>query len=325
MFLYFGIFSVSLSLAVSQTYNIPHLQLDDQTEVTRPHQTLFLGDVMLGRLVGVKIAQSFDPFEKTRSEFEKYDELIINLEGPITKERSCQKKAYSFQFHPDVSILLKEAHITAASLANNHTNDCYQKGYDDTLKHLSSSGIQGFGQSGGVHNASYTYKTPMGTTTIVGIDNTLHTTSLSDILGKITWADENSAFVVVFVHWGDEYEQYPSRAQRDLAYKYVDNGADVIIGHHPHVIQPMESYKNSVIFYSLGNFVFDQFGDKRNRGYGVAMTMSEKEMLFEVKPYVLEGTQPQFLSEEDKVFRGMCRFVLGDYEEQSCSYSYDAF
>ena len=94
------------------------------------------------------------------------------------------------------------------------------------------------------------------------------------------------------IHWGFEYDTKPSSRQREIAHKLVDSGADVVIGHHPHVVQPIEIYKGKAIFYSLGNFIFDQNTKETKRGFGVGTVYRDGRMEYYLFPYTIKSFQP---------------------------------
>jgi poly-gamma-glutamate capsule biosynthesis protein CapA/YwtB (metallophosphatase superfamily) len=99
-------------------------------------------------------------------------------------------------------------------------------------------------------------------------------------------------YVIVYLHWGVEYQQTPTRKQRRDAYLLIDAGADAIIGHHPHVIQKEETYKNKPIFYSLGNFIFDQNGPETKRGLLLQLTFSPKGIQYLKHPIEINRCKP---------------------------------
>ena len=108
------------------------------------------------------------------------------------------------------------------------------------------------------------------------------------------------AFLIVSIHWGEEYQLKNSISQQRLAHKMIDAGADLIIGHHPHVVQNIEIYKERLIFYSLGNFIFDQYFSKQTQqGLAVGVEVHPKEFVFRLFPIQSKLSQP-FLMEQAK-------------------------
>jgi len=261
---------------------------------------LNFGDTMLGREVERKIIKNGgDPFEKIKGAEGNFlkgvDFIAVNLEGPITENTQCQKKAYSFRFLPKTAKLLFESKINIVSLANNHSFDCGKKGMSDTKENLADFGIDYFG--GNKLSDSYVIKEAGGKKiAFVGIDDTLRKININDFYNLIENLKRKNDYLVVNIHWGYEYNKLQSKSQTEIAHKLVDSGADIIIGHHPHVIQPMEIYKNKAIFYSLGNFVFDQIPKETNEGFGVGIILGDNINRFYIFPYEIINFQPTLFS-----------------------------
>ena len=261
---------------------------------------LSFGDTMLGREVERKIIKNGeDPFEKIRGAEGNFlkglDFISVNLEGPITENTQCQKKAYSFRFLPKTAKLLFENKINIANLANNHSFDCGKKGVSDTKENLDYFGIDYFG--GDKLSNSYVIKEVGGKkTAFVGIDDTFRRININNFYQLITDLKKENDYLVVNIHWGYEYNKLPSKRQTEIAHKLIDSGADVVIGHHPHIIQPMEIYKNKAIFYSLGNFVFDQIPKETNEGFGVGIILGDKINKFYLFPYEIINYKPTLFS-----------------------------
>jgi poly-gamma-glutamate synthesis protein (capsule biosynthesis protein) len=124
---------------------------------------------------------------------------------------------------------------------------------------------------------------------------------MEQMAGIISKLAAGSDLVIVEMHWGTEYEHQFSRRQQEIARKLVDNGADIIIGHHPHVVQGMEIYGNKPIFYSLGNFIFDQyFSPDTQEELGVKITWQKNEIAIELIPLFSTGSRLQIMETEKK-------------------------
>jgi poly-gamma-glutamate capsule biosynthesis protein CapA/YwtB (metallophosphatase superfamily) len=231
---------------------------------------LFAGDVMLGRHVGVLIARNGThyPFEKILPETQslKPDLFIANLEGPITMldapdERVSPEQPYSMRFHFDPSVVesLTHAGFTHLSVANNHAFDQGKEGREDTVRYLQQASINTFGFRDGTALGTVSREKIHGhDLVLIGLDTTIVRYDLKELSQELDAFPED-AFVVTFLHWGNEYEHGHSQEQEAFAHILIDHGVDLIIGAHPHVIQDNETYKGKAIFYSLGNFVFDQY------------------------------------------------------------------
>ncbi|MCE9786736.1 CapA family protein [Shewanella chilikensis] len=201
--------------------------------------------------------------------------LVVNLEGPIcTYEQQVLSSAAILFNHPSVLEELEECNVVAACLANNHITDIAD-GVDSTLNHLNSKGILGFGAV--VSKALDVVPKPVtyggfeyvflgfGWEVIQceGYGNKKEGVvplNKSNVITKVCQARSlyPNAKIICNFHWNYELELYPQPAHRELAMLAVDNGADLIIGHHPHIVGGIELYKNVPIVYSLGNWWLPQ-------------------------------------------------------------------
>jgi poly-gamma-glutamate synthesis protein (capsule biosynthesis protein) len=288
---------------------------------------LNFGDAMFGRNVGEKIKKGLDPFlfirgpQNTRLFFQGLDFITLNLEGPITENEKCQKKAYSFRFATTTGQLLKENGIFLVNLANNHSFDCYQTGLNDTKKFLTNSNVSYMG--GGDLEKSYTEKHAGGKKiAFIGIDLSINSNFDLAYLELIKKLKKRNDYVVVNIHWGVEYNKEATKTQKDVGHKIIDAGADAIIGHHPHVIEPLEIYKGKPIFYSLGNFIFDQIGYEENRGIGAGIIFKNSSTTVQIFPYEITNHQPKLLlPEEAERFCGNFLKSLNVSTTTPCSFS----
>ena len=297
-----AVFSDDLSSEDVTSYLFSHFIKGEQKKETGL-SLLNFGDTMLGREVERKIIKNGDsPFEKIRGVEGNFlkgvDFISVNLEGPITETTVCQKKAYSFKFLPKTAKLLFENKINIANLANNHSFDCGRKGLNDTKENLDYFDISHFG--GNELSDSYTIE-KVGNKKIafVGIDDTFRKININDFYNLAEDLKKENDYLVVNIHWGYEYNKLPSKRQTEIAHKLIDSGTDVIIGHHPHIIQPMEIYKNKAIFYSLGNLVFDQIPKETNEGFGIGIILGDTVNKFYIFPYEIINYQPALFSYQE--------------------------
>lgn len=315
---YFYSFLILVGLALLSAYGIYYLNKSDlakefYVEESKPLAAvavadknpneisiLNFGDGMFGRSVGKAIHESgLDPFEFIKNSpediWQKADLIVLNLEGPISDASRCQGKAYSFRFEPDTADLLAKNKIGLVNLSNNHSYDCYSRGLSDTRIFLELAGVGHFGGSNVAE--SYIEKEVKGKVfAFVGIDLTIDNRFNPEYLDLIRGLKDKGDFVIVDIHWGVEYAKEPSSEQKIVGGKLIDAGADVVIGHHPHVIEPMEIYKDKPIFYSLGNFIFDQLEPENNEGVGVEITLDKNLVpAFQVLPYKIEKMEPKLL------------------------------
>lgn len=256
-----------------------------------------LGDIMLGRHVGELIAQGVDPFQYIRFDNRSFphthDIVMANLEGPITTATDCQEKAYSFKFVPETAMMLKNRGITAVSMANNHSQDCYSQGFADTQKYLKEAGVAYFGGFS-LSNISREIVVRGIHVALVGLDMTVGPPPSKAVYDKIAELKQRNTFVIVNIHWGDEYAPTPNAQQVSVGHKLVDAGVDLVIGNHPHVVEPIETYKGKTIFYSLGNFIFDQTDPEAKKGMFPLVTLyADGKQTYKTFTYHIEHSQPR--------------------------------
>ena len=250
--------------------------------------SLHVGDTMLGRDIETAVSQGVDLFEYIRGPEGNFlrgmDMIVANLEGPITSVTQCAQKEVVFRFMPGAENYLQRAPVTHLTLANNHTLDCGEEGMRETQELLEAAGLVHFGGGSLKENTRTETKGGM-TIALVGIDQTLPSIPEEDIFQYLQTLEASHDYTIVHVHWGSEYQSQPSQAQQALAHRMIDSGADAIIGHHPHVVQPLEIYHNRPIFYSLGNFIFDQQGIEVTTGIGVGLHFEPNRIAGYIFPF----------------------------------------
>ncbi|MDD5710825.1 MAG: CapA family protein [Candidatus Colwellbacteria bacterium] len=237
---------------------------------------LFVGDIMLSRNVGRKMEELGDyryPFLESADILREADLTLGNLEGPISARGVDQGSQYSFRADPKVIKGLIFAGFDALVIANNHIWDWGGDALSDTVTLLQEDGIEPMGAGRNYEEANKPVIEKIGTSSVAilaytdlypnSLKATEQTPGISDfnvegVQGLISELKDEVDIIVINLHWGEEYADGPSSAQRVIARSFIDAGADLIIGHHPHVVQETEAYKNGWIAYSLGNFVFDQ-------------------------------------------------------------------
>lgn len=192
-------------------------------------------------------------FQNVKSIFEADDLTIVNMEGTLTEETARQDKTYAFKGPAEYTQILTDGDVEAANLANNHSHDYGDKSYTDTIAALDAAGITNFGYdrtavmdvNGVKVGLVGTYELAEG----MGCEEEM----ISNIKAV---EDQGAQIVIVSFHWGIERENYPTENQVNLAHSAIDNGADLVLGHHPHVLEGIEVYNGKNIVYSLGNFCF---------------------------------------------------------------------
>ena len=210
-------------------------------------------------------------FEKMDPIFHGSDIIMVNLECPITDSNKILPKQFNFKANPDYANILTEAGINIVTLANNHVYDFSSEGLEDTIDNLDQKQIYHVGAGTNLTNArkgeiisvkglrfGFLGYNHIGPSSVFASDNKGGTAPLEETIysADIKELKDNVDFVIVNVHWGVERSFNPQDYQKYHGHKFIDYGADVVIGHHPHVIQPITSYKDGLIFYSLGNFMF---------------------------------------------------------------------
>ena len=192
-------------------------------------------------------------FKNVKDIFDKDDITIVNLESPLTTSSQMADKQFKFKGDPRYTEILKLGSVEVVNIANNHTRDYLQQGVDDTIKYLKQGGIGFVGEG----NKYITEKNgiKIGMLGYTGWSNDM--LIKKSIEKDIQYLKVNGAkLVIVSFHWGEENAHMPNVVQKDLARFTIDSGADLILGHHPHVIDGIEEYKGKYIVYSLGNFCF---------------------------------------------------------------------
>ena len=192
-------------------------------------------------------------FQHVRSIFQKDDLSIVNMEGTLTDETAREAKTFAFKAPAEYASILSGSSIEAANLANNHSHDYGEKSYTDTISALEDAGIASFG-----YNRIKILKIKGIKVGVTGIyelaDHQKHASQVKQNIKALKKA--GAQVIIVNFHWGIEKQYTPDENQKALAHLAVDEGADLVIGHHPHVLEGIEEYNGKYICYSLGNFCF---------------------------------------------------------------------
>ncbi len=261
------------------------------TPDTRPVTIAITGDIMLARSITDRILATNDryPFNDTADYLAGFDLTIGNLECVVsTLGARIPDKQYTFEATPRGFERLVAAGFDIVSLANNHSGDYGKDAFSDMLAKLPTNNITPLG-SGANLVAAHTPVIKKVHSTTVGFlayceiqPNSFAATATSP---GHAWLDPTMMqadikalrpqvdFLVVFTHWGVEYQVNESGHQQAMAHLAVDAGADFVVGAHPHVIQPSETYRGKPIVYSLGNFVFDEMWGVAAVGQVLALTI----------------------------------------------------
>ncbi len=240
------------------------------------------GDVMLGRYVHVVSLQHNEltwPLQKIRNFLVDQDIVLINLENPFADP--CRKETRSMVFcaPPEAVAALTYAGIDVANTANNHVLDHGIEGEKLTFQTLEMAGIQASDEE---HLAVIEKEgVKFG---FIGFNRVKQNAEYQilteqEILDRIEESAELVDVLVVSFHWGIEYRTRPNEEQVRLGQAAIDHGARIVVGNHPHVIQPIVEYKGGVVIYALGNTVFDQMWEDGRKGEIVVFQFQRDRML----------------------------------------------
>lgn len=317
--------SIVAGLYILQT--IPVWSAEDTVilKEQQPNITInFLGDIILGRTVAMRVAQNgvSYPFASMAAITRDASMTVADLECPLSdRYPPVYKNTMDFISPRRAAEGLAYAGIDLVALANNHSTNYGREVFADTLETLRDHQIAyvGGGRNleearslkvitiNGVKFGFLNYNSISGSFNATGkkagvnfvhlkpSDQEDHPEDIARMLTDIQKAREQCDVLTVILHWGEEYKP-PIPTQISLAHQLVDDGADIIIGTHPHIAQPVEIYKGKVIAYSLGNFVFDQMqSDETRDGYILRVSFAHAELAgVQVIPYrIYDFAQPR--------------------------------
>lgn len=249
-------------------------------------KVVFAGDMMFDRSVrtAMRVHGADFIFSCISDTLKNADMAVGNLEGPITDNGSLSEGSvpdtpanYTFTFAPEVAELLYRHNIHLVNLGNNHILNFGTEGEETTKKYLHASGVEYFGDT---RNRTVAYMDVQGVSLAFVNYNEFAPEgwqrNASTTLAQVAQARAQGFLPVVYTHWGDEYKLVAPERLQTLARQFVDAGAEMVIGSHPHVVEQSEVYRAKYIYYSLGNFVFDQyFLPDVQRGLLLSVTFSK--------------------------------------------------
>lgn len=256
------------------------------------------------------------------------DLTTANLETTFTNETEKVTKKYNFKSSPDMAEVLKSGSVEAVNISNNHIMDYGPNGFKDTINTLKKNNIGYFGEGSKfiteIKGIKFGFLGYQVFQTSKAFRNKLK--------GDISDLKAQNCIVIINFHWGIEREYYPNSMQKEIAHFAVDNGADLIIGHHPHVVQGVEKYKDKLIAYSLGNFSFGgnsnpedkdtfilqtnfKFEDEHLKSYGIKLipcSISSVSYSNDYCPTPLEGDEKTALLSKLNKLSFNLGFTLSD-------------
>ncbi|WP_415841043.1 CapA family protein [Paenibacillus typhae] len=277
----------------------------------------FAGDILLDGFVGEQIARygvNF-PFAKVAPVLQKADLAFANLETPVSVRGQAAEKTFAFRSKPETLGGLSYAGIDGVTLANNHILDYGQNAMLDTLVHLDRNKIGHTGAGSNMDQAFKPYvKTIKGKRiAVLGASRVLSGSSwhagkntpgaasaytAEPLLGAIKKSAKDNDYTIVYLHWNEEFADYPEKYARTLAKQLIDSGADIILGAHSHCLMGIEYYKHKPIYYSLGNFVFNKStrgGEKTVHTMLADFTITSSGITSRITPLKIIGGQPNFM------------------------------
>lgn len=225
---------------------------------------LFVGDVFLGRNVEYLMERKGSDYPYRGIQFNEIAQnaaVVGNFESAIPKNHiQTPENMLRFSVHEKFLPSLYKAGFTHMSLANNHSFDYQESGFKNSVSKLKEAKITPFGISGDITTDSVTYvDVDDRKIALIGLETLSRTKSKREFKELISFVSERSDFQIIYVHWGVEYDGVSGSRQRELAATFVEAGADLVVGHHPHVVQEVGLIDGVPVFYSLGNYIFDQY------------------------------------------------------------------
>jgi poly-gamma-glutamate synthesis protein (capsule biosynthesis protein) len=307
---FFRLIFIAIALFVTLSFvEAPNGHVFTSTPAENKIITLaFVGDVMLGRNVEVlmnRYGHNY-PFASTTDIFKKADFVIANLEGPVpAKHIPTNSGEMSFSFSANIPSILYENGVDTVSLANNHTLDKGAGVFLETVQSLKKGYVSSFGHPL-IQNVSHVghYVVEGISFSLIGFNSTYPSFNLEEAVNvvnvaKVMYPNDR---IIVFMHWGDEYQLISNTTQKNISEKLHDAGADLVIGAHPHVTQEISCEGiGRCTLYSLGNFIFDQYFSRDVEQGLVSYVTLDKYAIKNIELVPIEGnhSQPEVMSDGD--------------------------
>ncbi len=255
--------------------------LDTNNNYTSPKRSLYVvGDIMLARDVERRMLSLGNDYPYRKIIFDKNESYILgNFEGSVPiQHQPTADNTFRFSVNSKFLPALKDAGFTHMSLANNHAFDFGLAGYNHTISSLWDNGLIPFGHPSILSSSSVTFiDINEIKVSVIAIHTLLGNPEAETIREILNYATSNSNYQIVYIHWGSEYSEYYSSSQESLAKLLSKHGADIIIGHHPHVVQGVGKIDETLVFYSLGNYIFDQyFSNSVQNGLMLKLSFAEE-------------------------------------------------
>ena len=278
-----------------------------------------VGDIMLaGRWAPLLKSKGYHfPFDGLRAELARADINLANLESPIARSgKEFLAKKYRFRAEPELAQALHQAGFQLVTLANNHSMDFGGQALLETIQKLESAGITWIGAGANLAEArkmalfnlkgkniaflGYSLTQPVEFFATAQQPGTMPGWE-RHVKADIARARKEADYVIVTFHWGKEGSSTAGANQRRAAHQAIEAGADIVIGHHPHVLQGVERYKNGIIFYSLGNFAFASTSKTADVGALVRLRLNGTQREAEILPLDVLHSRVRF---QPRLLRG---------------------
>jgi len=334
LFLIFGLIALVAASFLIEPKVIEIIHIPDKTQISSPVEEnkitmIFVGDIMLDRGVKNMVDKHGDgdfrfPFLKIADYLNEADIVFGNLESVISDKGAKVGSIYSFRAEPEAIDGLVSAGFNIVSVANNHVFDYGRLAMEDNFLRLREAGIAyvggGFSEEEAyspvikeIENGSAS--SPQTKIAFLAYTNlgSPHWVAKGENSG-IAWLEKErmekdikeaknlADLIIVSFHYGDEYQLKPNQFQISVSQAAIDAGANLVIGHHPHVVQPVEKYNKGHIAYSLGNFIFDQdFSKETMRGLMLKVIVQEGEIkdVIPVETKINQYYQPEIVAKEE--------------------------
>lgn len=277
-------------IQTTEEANLPKRTLASPQPTTPPSKVtlLFGGDLMFDRHIRLALQKNGVDFalKELQPLFLQHDYVIANLEGPVTNFPSKSVGSavgstnnYLFTFDPSIALMLHEMNITIVNIGNNHILNFGMTGLSQTKVSLDDSKVQYFGNAASDESERIFFVEKNGIKIAFTNYNEFGTNGFERALTDIQKARVTADIVILYTHWGAEYQTLANSVIQQQAHQFIDAGADAVIGSHPHVVQQHELYKNKHIYYSLGNLVFDQYFEEAvQNGLLVSLTVEGSQI-----------------------------------------------
>lgn len=278
------------------------------------------GDVMFGRKTPAVLSDN--PYRYVSDVIGQSDLLVVNTENPFTTSSNAVKPDVPLKADPSYIKYVNGTNYTVVSAnANNHVFDYGIDGMQDSIKNLDSANIAHIGAGNNKAEATKPFtmeKNGHNITVFNFMDSENFAEYSQEVLPKATdtsagfaaWDDEespkqiaqaknNSDFVIVYMHYGNEYSRSPNENQEKISHKSIDAGADAVVGSHAHVTQGVEMYNGRPIFYNLGNFIFDQSNPATHSAYFINFNITDTNVTATLYPIYINGYLPHYMDVTD--------------------------